>query len=455
MKRLILAAGVAALAISAPAASQPGGKGGGNDRPKAAKVQKERGGGKAVQKRGNPRQAAQQRGNQRQAAQQRSNAREKRAQQARKTQEKRVQQRRNAQSNRAESRQRVAEQRSKQRQRAAQQARRGDDRQIRAQQRRVAEQRSNARDRAFERRDRVAERQVENRNRQFQRLADGRRIAARDRDWDDWRELARRGHWVDGCPPGLAKKRVACVPPGQAKKMVGQRLNVVRQNVAFRDLPDRLRYVYRDTPDHYYRYGDGYMYRVNRSNDVVSALLPLFGLGLTSGQQFPTAYSNHYMPSAYQPFYPAASQYDYRYANGYIYEVDPYTGLIRDVDPMLGYGYGYGQMLPATYSAYNVPYQYRPAYQDTSDHYYRYAPGAIYQVDPQTSLITGVAALLGNGMTVGQPIPAGYGTYNVPYGYRGQYYDTPDAWYRYSAGNIYRVDPTTQLVTAIVASILT
>ena len=32
--------------------------------------------------------------------------------------------------------------------------------------------------------------------------------------------------------------------------------------------------------------------------------------------------------------------------------------------------------------------------------------------------------------------------------------DTPDDWYRYSNGNIYRVDPTTQLVTAIVKSIL-
>ena len=35
------------------------------------------------------------------------------------------------------------------------------------------------------------------------------------------------------------------------------------------------------------------------------------------------------------------------------------------------------------------------------------------------------------------------------------YYDTPDAWYRYNNGYIYQVDPTTQLVTAIVASILT
>jgi hypothetical protein len=38
--------------------------------------------------------------------------------------------------------------------------------------------------------------------------------------------------------------------------------------------------------------------------------------------------------------------------------------------------------------------------------------------------------------------------------YRTSYYDTPDAWYRYSDGYIYQVDPTTQLITAIVRSIV-
>jgi hypothetical protein len=43
----------------------------------------------------------------------------------------------------------------------------------------------------------------------------------------------------------------------------------------------------------------------------------------------------------------------------------------------------------------------------------------------------------------------------VPYAYRSSYFDTPNAYYRYNNGNIYQVDPTTMLVTAIVASILT
>jgi hypothetical protein len=264
------------------------------------------------------------------------------------------------------------------------------------------------------------------------------------------------GYGVGGCPPGLAKKAVACMPPGQARKLLGARLADVRKVAVLESLPVRLRSIYRDTPDYYYTYGNGYAYRVNRADSVVSALLPLFGLGYAVGQPFPSAYSNYAMPAAYQPFFPASPYADYRYANGYVYQVNPYTGLIQDVDPLLGYGYGYGQMMPLSYSAYNVPYQYRPYYYDTGDSYYRYAPGAIYQVDPTTSLITAVAALLSpNSLAIGQPLPLGYSAYNVPYAYRSTYYDTPDAWYRYSNGYIYRVDPATQLVTALVASALT
>jgi hypothetical protein len=67
-----------------------------------------------------------------------------------------------------------------------------------------------------------------------------------------------------------------------------------------------------------------------------------------------------------------------------------------------------------------------------------------------------VAALLSpNSLAIGQPLPIGYSAYNVPYAYRTTYYDTPDAWYRYSNGSIYRVDPASQLVTALVVSALT
>ena len=259
--------------------------------------------------------------------------------------------------------------------------------------------------------------------------------------------------FVGGCPPGLAKKSPACVPPGLAQtQFVGRALpGVYTSNY----IPQSLRYMYYDTPDYYYRYGDGYVYRVNRTNNLVAALLPLIGAGYGIGQPFPYA-SNpyYYVPSYYQSFYPDTPYDYYRYDNGYVYQIDAGTGLIQDVVPLLDRGYGVGQMLPVSYSYYNVPYQYRSLYYDTPDYYYRYAPGAIYQVDAGTQMITSIASLLTGGLAVGQPLPPAYSVYNVPMAYRPTYYDTADNWYRYSDGYIYQVDPTTQLITAIVRAIV-
>jgi len=459
MTRYFLAAGVAALAISVPAASAPHGgghgqqekaqkHGGGKASQKSQKQAKSRGGGgghaaRAEQKRGG--------GHVQQAGRGHAQKQKTRQAQARPHHDRTKQVRHAEVRQKHEKAARTAEVRHGHRDVRTAAKERGHDR-------REAQ-------RAFARRNEA----LGHNNAPVLTMRDRRDLSDRDRvrvaearnvrwnrDWDrDWDNRDFRRAAAYGCPPGLAKKPVACMPPGQARELLGRPLNVVRERVAFRELPTRLRYVYADTPDYYYRYGNGYMYQVNRESQLISALMPLFGLGYTAGQAFPAAYSNYYLPAAYQPFYPTTPNYNYRYANGYVYQVNPYTGLIADVDPLLGYGYGYGQMMPMSYSAYNVPYQYRPLYYDTSDYYYRYAPGAIYQVDPTTSLITAVAALLSPGLTVGQAMPMGYSAYNVPYNYRTSYYDTPDAWYRYANGNIYRVDPTTQLVTALVAAALT
>jgi hypothetical protein len=243
------------------------------------------------------------------------------------------------------------------------------------------------------------------------------------------------------------------MPPGQYKKL--DRNGFLPAAYRDRRLPLGLRDFYRDDDRQYYRLGDGYVYRVDRRSNLVSALLPLLGGGLNTGQMFPSAYSNYYVPQQYRAFYPDNSDNYYRFANGYVYEVDRGSGLIENLIPLMANGYGMGQMLPPSYSAYNVPYQYRGLYADNDDYNYRYAPGAIYQVDPSTSMITGIASLLsGNGLSVGQQLPMGYSTYNVPLAYRDQYYDTPDAWYRYNNGSIYQVDPTTQLVTSIIRAIV-
>jgi hypothetical protein len=109
---------------------------------------------------------------------------------------------------------------------------------------------------------------------------------------------------------------------------------------------------------------------------------------------------------------------------------------------------------PSPYNFYNVPVQYSSYWPDNGNFDYRYGNGAIYQVDPRTSVIQSVVALLAGDLSVGQPLPLGYSAYNVPLSYRAQYYDTPNDWYRYNDGYVYRVDPTTQLVTAVIRALV-
>lgn len=201
---------------------------------------------------------------------------------------------------------------------------------------------------------------------------------------------------VDGCPPGLAAKGNGCLPPGQAKKLVGAALPVALGSAL---LPIDYRSWYPDNDDYYYRTADGYVYRVERDRNYVDA------------------------------YWPIADDWNGAYYVGAAYPQD-----------YLGY--------------YNVPVQYQPWYADNGDDYYRYGDGAIYQVDSGNGLIEGIVSLLAGGFGVGQPMPQGYDVYNVPYEYRDRYVDSPDNWYRYNDGNIYQVDPTTQIVQAIVETLV-
>ena len=230
---------------------------------------------------------------------------------------------------------------------------------------------------------------------------DDRRDNVRVRDLDDDRFEGRwarhdfaRG-FVDGCPPGLAKKDNGCLPPGQAKKVGTIWPSALRSSA----LIGPYRNWYRDDDQFLYRMGpEGFIYRVNRSTSLIDALIP---------------------------------------------------GRLND----FGY-YPVGMAYPSTYNFYNVPMQYSSYWPDGGDYHYRYGNGAIYQVNPQTSMIQGIVALLAGDLAVGQPLPLGYSAYNVPFAYRDQYYDTPDAWYRYNDGYVYRVDPTTQLVTAVIRALV-
>ena len=141
---------------------------------------------------------------------------------------------------------------------------------------------------------------------------------------------------------------------------------------------------------------------------------------------------------------------DYRYRDGYLYRTSEQGGLLGYL-PVLG-----GILSPGNAWPTHYPYQQPPQY--LSQYYglngadqYRYADGVVYRVDPQTSSIGQVAALLtGQQFNVGQRLPAGYDVYNVPYDYRNQYADSTQSQYRYNDGYVYQVDPTTQLVQAVI-----
>ncbi|MDP3803403.1 hypothetical protein [Brevundimonas sp.] len=142
--------------------------------------------------------------------------------------------------------------------------------------------------------------------------------------------------------------------------------------------------------------------------------------------------------------------YRYRYDNGYLYRMNSQGSLLGWL-PVLGGALAPGATWPSQYAYQPAPAYYSSYYGLPQGRDYRYADGALYGVDPQTQRISQIAALLtGQNLNVGQPLPPGYDVYNVPYAYRGQYVDGPDAMYRYNDGYLYQADPTTRLVTAVI-----
>lgn len=191
--------------------------------------------------------------------------------------------------------------------------------------------------------------------------------------------------YVDGCPPGLAKKNNGCMPPGLAKQ------RDVNWGSAYYQPSwwgyDRL-------GDGRYYYDDGYLYRVNNSNSILG-YIPLLGGALSVGNQWPDYYAPVSVPDYYVDYYNLGPSGGYRYADDVLYRVDPNTSAITSIAALLtGDTFGIGQPMPSGYDVYNVPYGYQDRYYDTDDAYYRYADGYVYQVDPTTQLIQAAIELL-------------------------------------------------------------
>ena len=201
----------------------------------------------------------------------------------------------------------------------------------------------------------------------------------RVRDFDT---LGPRG-LINGCPPGLAKKNPPCVPPGLARNDFRSVLGLNRPDFWNMRLGDG-RYIY----------DDGYLIRLGPTGGI-GGYIPLLGGALGIGNVWPSYYQPYRLPTYYEQYYGLGPYQSYRYADNVIYRLDPETAAITSVAALLtGDDFVVGRPMPLGYDIYNVPYGYRDRYIDGPDAYYRYADGYIYQVDPETQLIAAAIQLL-------------------------------------------------------------
>lgn len=131
---------------------------------------------------------------------------------------------------------------------------------------------------------------------------------------------------------------------------------------------------------------------------LISAFIPLLGGQLFGGNTWPPQYDDYQVPQYYDRFYGSGydGNYDYRYADDAIFAVDPQSNRIDSIAGLLtGDAWGVGQRMPVGYDLYNVPQQYRSRFADDADHMYRYSDGYVYDVDPTTQLVRAVSELLG------------------------------------------------------------
>ena len=238
--------------------------------------------------------------------------------------------------------------------------------------------------------ERAAERAVDRAVAGNRGRGDGDRAVAVDRRRDrdlvrvrDFAAIAPRG-LIEGCPPGLARKNPPCVPPGQAR-------NAVRSPFGW-DRPDFWGLTGLDGGRYFY--DDGYLVRYAPAGGILG-YVPLLGGALAVGNAWPAYYEPVALPGYYESYYGLGPYDSYRYADDVIYRIDPQTDAITSIAALLtGDRFAVGQPMPLGYDVYNVPWDYRDRYVDGPGANYRYSDGYIYEVDPETQLIAAAIELL-------------------------------------------------------------
>ena len=197
-----------------------------------------------------------------------------------------------------------------------------------------------------------------------------------------WREPS-----FQGCPPGLAKKNNGCIPPGQAKKIA----DFSQQETRW------LRYSnwFDGNRSNDWLYDQGYAYRVNSSTNLIQSILPLLGGALAGGNAWPQSSTDYQVSPYYANFYGSGANDSLRYADGAMFEVDPETQMIGSIVALLsGDSWNVGAPAPQGYDLYNVPNDYRDQYADSDTSAYRYNDGYVYEVDPTTQIVRKIIELV-------------------------------------------------------------
>src|SRR6478672_10496406 len=143
---------------------------------------------------------------------------------------------------------------------------------------------------------------------------------------------------------------IAGCPPGLAKKNNGCLPPGQARQIARAVEADRYDWLWRTRDDAYnYRYDSGYLYRVDRQGSLLG-WLPVLGGALSPGSAWPSQFAYQPAPEYYSSYFGLPSNQQYRYADGALYGVDPQTQMISQVAALLtGKNLSVGQALPSGY----------------------------------------------------------------------------------------------------------
>lgn len=199
------------------------------------------------------------------------------------------------------------------------------------------------------------------------------------------------GAALTGCPAGIADKYQGCTipvrthPPEKAWHDPGW---------FARDFADDTRYRYTDG----YLLRLGAENRAEGGGDVgngVVGYIPLLGGALSVGRAWPGTYRPVALPGYYTGYYGLGGDGAYRFYDNTIYRVNAADAAITGIAALLlGNDIAIGRTMPTGYDVYNLPTAYRDQYPDGPDALYRYSDGYIYQLDPATRLVRAAIELL-------------------------------------------------------------